>query len=130
MADRAQELEQLTRDFLDAFNRNDLDAVMAFFTGDAVYDELDGTRSEGPDAIRAAFEPQFAGRFGAMRFDEEDTFVDARTGKVMSSWTLVIDKGETTLALRGLDLLTFEGRLIRHKQTYVKAKSALYEPAS
>ncbi|MGR8921739.1 MAG: YybH family protein [Gammaproteobacteria bacterium] len=127
MTDRTQALYELSAAFLDAFNRNDLDAVMAFFSEDAVYDELDGTVSTGKAAIRAAFEPQFAGEFGAMRFVEDDTFVDAAAGKVMSSWDLHIDKGDTTLVLRGLDLLSFEGDLVRHKQTYVKAKSALYE---
>lgn len=31
MSERKDELYALTLDFLDAFNRNDLDAVMAFF---------------------------------------------------------------------------------------------------
>ena len=76
MADRRQELYARTREFLDAFNRNDLDAVMAFFSEDAVYDELNGRPNEGKAAVRAAFEPQFEGRFGTMEFVEDDTFVD------------------------------------------------------
>ena len=42
MSERARELNDLTIAFLDAFNRNDLDAVMGFFTDDAVYEELHG----------------------------------------------------------------------------------------
>ena len=127
MSERKDELYALTLDFLDAFNRNDLDAVMAFFTPDAVYDELNGVRSEGLTAIRSAFAPQFEGKFGTMTFNEDDTFIDAEAGKVMSSWDLHIAKTDGTLILRGLDLLQFKGRKVTCKQTYVKAKSALYE---
>lgn len=127
MSERKQELNELTLAFLDAFNRNDLDGVMAFFTDDIVYDELDGTRSSGREAVRAAFADQFAGKFGAMKFIEDDTFIDADAGKVMSSWDLEITKDDGTLVLRGLDLLQFVGRKVRYKQTYVKARSALYQ---
>ena len=64
--DRAQ-LEDLVVRFTDAFNRDDLDGVMAFFAEDGIYDEFTGVRSEGKDAIRAAFAPQFAG-YGDTRF--------------------------------------------------------------
>jgi ketosteroid isomerase-like protein len=130
MASRKQELHALTHEFLDAFNRNDLNAVMEFFSHDAVYDELDGTRSVGKAEIKAAFTDQFTGKFGAMTFLEDDTFIDADAGKVMSSWFLNIRKKDGLLVLRGLDLLVFEGRKVRIKQTYVKAKSALYESAA
>ena len=40
-------LIDLTRRFTDAFNRNDLDAVMAFFSDDGVYDEFNGKRNRG-----------------------------------------------------------------------------------
>lgn len=126
MPDRRAELHTLTLDFLEAFNRNDLDAVMASFTADADYDELNGRPNHGKDAIRAAFEPQFAGEFGTMNFVEEDTFIDAESGKVMSSWALHTTRDGATTVLRGLDLLHFEGSLIRLKQTYVKAKQPRY----
>lgn len=48
MSTRRDELHALTLEFLDAFNRNDLDALMAFFTDDAVYDELNGRPNETP----------------------------------------------------------------------------------
>ena len=62
------ELVDLTRRFLDAFNREDLDAVMEFFADDGIYDEFNGKRNIGKAAIRAAFVPQFTGAFGTMRF--------------------------------------------------------------
>lgn len=39
------ELEELTRRFTEAFNRNDLDEVMSFFAQDGVYEEFDGRAS-------------------------------------------------------------------------------------
>ena len=50
-----QQLVELTTRFVAAFNRNDLDTVMSFFAEDAVYDEFNGARNEGKEAIRAAF---------------------------------------------------------------------------
>jgi hypothetical protein len=81
--ERAQ-LMELTRHFLDASNRNDLDAVMFFFADGSFYDEFDGKRSAGKTAIRDALRPQFQGAYGNMQFLEEDIFVDAETGKVVN----------------------------------------------
>jgi uncharacterized protein (TIGR02246 family) len=72
--------------FLAAFNRNDLDAVMAAFADDAEYLPGDGTAYRGRAAIRQAFAPQFAGAFGAMRFDEVDRSVDEGARKATLRW--------------------------------------------
>ena len=127
MQDRHAELAALANEFLDAFNRNDLDAVIAFFTDDAVYEELHGRINRGKAAIREAFAPQFEGKFGKMVFIEDDTFIDADAGKIMSSWDLELEMETEPRVLKGLDLLQFDGRLITGKQTYVKAKAPLYE---
>jgi uncharacterized protein (TIGR02246 family) len=68
------------------FNRNDLDGVMAYFAEDAVYEPGDGKRHAGRAAIRRAFEPQFAGVYGAMRFDVEDQVIDEAGGKAAIRW--------------------------------------------
>lgn len=62
--------------FVEAFNVNDLDRVMSFFSTDAIYRPGDGSEHRGPAAIRRAFEPQFRGDFGAMSFDEYDRLID------------------------------------------------------
>ncbi len=106
--ERAQ-LMEFTRDFLDAFNRNDLDAVMSFFADGSFYEEINGKRSAGKTAIRAALTPQFQGAYGKMQFLDEDIFADAETGQVMASWRCTLTaKGEPT-SWRGLDILRFEG---------------------
>jgi ketosteroid isomerase-like protein len=122
-----QQLFNLTTRFMDAFNRNDLDTVMSFFTDDAVYDEFNGKRNEGKAAIRAAFTPQFTGAFGSMQFLDEDLFIDSDTGKVMASWRCTLSvKGQPT-SWRGLDLLHFRGEKLVQKLTYAKAKVPLFQ---
>lgn len=115
-------LVKLTRDFTDGFNRDDLDAVMSSFADDAVYDEFDGRRSVGLDAIRAAFVPQFRGDFGRIRFHEEDLFVDVAAGRSLISWTCTLERDGKTLAWRGLDVLHVRDGRIVVKQTYAKAE--------
>lgn len=79
-------IESVLEAFTDAFNRNDLDAVMTFFADTACYEPGDGKSHRGIAAIRRAFEPQFAGAFGAMRFDLEDRMVDQVGRKAAIRW--------------------------------------------
>ena len=124
-----QTLKDLAVRFTDAFNRDDLDGVMNFFAEDAVYDEFHGARHKGRAAIRAAFEPQFQGVYGTVRFDREDLFVDAEAGKVLISWTCTITTGKGPGGWRGLDILHFADGLIVEKRTYAKAKAPLLRSA-
>ena len=126
MSERYYQLKRLTDAFTDCFNRHDLDGTMAWFREDAVYEEMHGPRREGKAAIRKAFEPLFSGRFGTMRFVEDDTFIDADAGKVMASWQLHLTLDDKPVVLAGLDLLYFEGELLVRKATYCKAKVPLY----
>lgn len=126
MSERHRHLNDVTLAFLDAFNRNDLDAVMGYFAEDAVYEELHGRVNRGRDAIRKAFEGQFSGKFGQIQFLEDDTFIDAEAGKVMSSWDLHLVLDGEPRVLRGLDLLQFAGDKLVRKQTFCKAKAPLY----
>ena len=119
------ELERLAREFNDAFNRNDLDAVMAFFAEDAIYDEFHGAVHRGKAAIREALGAQFRGDFGVMTFHEEDLFVDDRAAKVLAQWLVTLEvKGQPT-SWRGLDVVCFDAGLVREKRTYAKAKVPL-----
>ncbi len=122
--ERAQ-LADLAIRFTDAFNRDDLDAVMAFFADDAIYDEFNGTSRRGKPAIRAAFEPQFRGDFGKIRFHTEDLFVDTESGKALIRWECRLEANGRTRGWHGLDVLHFENGLLREKHTYAKATAPL-----
>ena len=117
-----RELEDLVVRFTDAFNRDDLDAVMSFFADDAVYDEWNGVQSRGVAAIRAAFAPQFAGAFGKIRFASEDLFVDPVSGKALIRWLCTLERDGRVRGWRGLDILHVVERRITEKLTYAKAE--------
>lgn len=118
-------LRELTIRFTDAFNRDDLAGVMAMMAEDAVYEEFTGTVSRGKAAIRAAFEPQFRGDHGKIRFETEDLFADAAAGKALIRWVCRLETRRGRARWRGLDILHFENGLVKQKLTYAKAKVPL-----
>ena len=121
-------LEDLVLRFTDAFNREDLDGVMSFMADDAIYDEFNGRQQRGKAAIREAFLPQFRGDFGTIRFQVEDVFVDAGSGKALVRWLCTLETEERAGGWRGLDILHFENGLVKEKLTYAKATLPLIEP--
>lgn len=120
MMQRANRLKELTQQFVEAFNRHDLDGVMRCFTPDAVYDDGLGNLFRGTQEIRAAFAPLLSGARGRIEFREEDYFADPDAGKVMTSWSLAMDVEGQRKVMRGLDLLVFEGDGIASKSAYCK----------
>ena len=121
MNDRRDQLIQLTNDFVDAFNRMNLDDVVSFFADDGIYEDSTGGRHIGHDAIRIAFEPLVGGSRGSIRFDGEDVFVETDTGKVLTSWRLNLDKDGEVSVIRGIDILEFEADKLKKKMAYMKA---------
>ena len=121
MTDRRDQLIQLTNDFVDAFNRMNLDDVVSFFAEDGIYEDSTGGRHIGHDAIRTAFEPLVGGSRGSIRFDGEDVFVETETGKVLASWRLNLDKDGEVSVIRGIDILEFEADKLKKKMAYMKA---------
>lgn len=124
-----EQLEHWTRDFTDAFNANDLERVVSYFSDVGVYDQFNDQPATGRDAIRSAFAPQFSGAFGSMRFDEEDFFVDTEARKTLISWVCSLETPKGRAGWRGLDILVFDddGK-ITCKATYAKAKAPLLRP--
>jgi ketosteroid isomerase-like protein len=122
-----KQLEDLVMRFTEAFNRDDLDGVMSFMAEGAIYDEFNGRRSRGKQAIREAFVPQFRGDLGRIRFQTEDLFVDPESGKALIRWLCTLESDGRSFAWRGLDILRFEDGLLAEKHTYAKAKAPLIE---
>ncbi|MBN36509.1 MAG: hypothetical protein CMM46_17365 [Rhodospirillaceae bacterium] len=121
MTDRRKELEELTHQFVDCFNRQDIDGIAAFFAEDGVYEDSNGGSHTGPAAIKEAFVPLVCGSRGKISFDDEDFFAEPESDKVMASWTLNMEIEGKPMRLRGLDLLHFRGDKLVRKMAYCKA---------
>jgi ketosteroid isomerase-like protein len=128
--DAYEALERLVIDFTEAFNREDIDEVISYIAEDAIYDEFNGVRSVGLAAIRQAFEPQFAGAYGTMRFHTEDMFLDEAAGKALIRWVLTLEEETRAGAYRGLDILHFKDGKLTEKHTYCKARIPLIRKRS
>jgi ketosteroid isomerase-like protein len=129
MSNRLDDLIRLTKKFVDAFNRMNLDDVVNFFATDGVYEDSTGGRHVGHEAIRTAFEPLVGGSRGKIRFDGEDIFVEAESGKVLASWRLNLDKDGSVSVIRGIDILEFTGDKLKRKGAYMKVDKPHLEPA-
>ena len=99
-AERTPPIAEVLRAFVDGFNTNSLDAVMAFFADDAVYEPGDGRTHRGRDAISETFRPQFSNAFGAMRFVVNDQVVDEGARKATIRWVCQHDFATTTSFLQ------------------------------
>lgn len=114
---------QMLREIAAAFDRHDLDGIMAHFADDAVFEGPRGPhpwgqRFVGHDAVRAAFAERFAG-IPDIRYQQDEHFVDGDRGA--SEWTL---SGTATdgrrIEVRGCDLWTLrDGRIVK-KDSYWK----------
>jgi ketosteroid isomerase-like protein len=109
-----------------AFDRHDLDGILAHFADDAVFEaprgpDAYGRRFVGKANVRAAFAGRFEG-IPDVRYRDDDHFVDGDRGA--SEWTL---SGTTTegerLEIRGCDLWTIRDGKIVKKDSYWKIRT-------
>jgi steroid delta-isomerase-like uncharacterized protein len=122
------QLIELLNLFADAWNRHDLDALMAMMTDDCVFQasagpQADGQRSEGKPAVRAAYAAVF------------DTFPDARWANArhfivdnrgVSEWTFTgTQRDGKRVEVTGCDLFTFRDGKIAVKNSYRKNRPAV-----
>jgi ketosteroid isomerase-like protein len=111
------------KEILDAFNRHDLDAIMAFFTEESVFDMPRGPHPWGQRFVgKAQVREGLAGRFAGIpdvHYGEDSHWVCGDRG--VSEWTLT---GTTTagvhIEVRGCDLWEFRDGLVRRKDSYWK----------
>lgn len=122
---------QMLKAIASAFDRHDLEGIMAHFADDAVFEgprgaDKWGTRFVGAEEIRKAFAARFSG-IPDIRYQEDEHFVDRDRGA--SEWTL---SGTTTdgtrIEVRGCDLWTLgDGRVVK-KDSYWKIRTANERP--
>lgn len=109
----------IVRQFNEAFERQDVDAVMALMTEDCVFDDTTppgGRRHEGQAAVRAYWESLFASNPHA-RWDFEETIVAG--DRCVVRWTFWFGD-EADGHVRGVDIFKLRNGLIAEKLSYVK----------
>jgi steroid delta-isomerase-like uncharacterized protein len=113
----------LLKAFLDAFNRHDLDAIMAFFAEDCVFFMPRGVgprgdRYNGKGEVRAGLAKRFEG-LPDVHYGEDRHWACGDFG--VSEWTLT---GNTTagkrIEVRGVDLLELVNGKITRKDSFWK----------
>lgn len=109
--------------FADAWNRHDLDALMSMMTDDCVFEAsagnaVDGEKSEGQEAVRAAFAAVFK-QFPDARWNDPRHFVHGERG--VSEWTFTgtLQNGKR-VEVCGCDLFTFRDGKIAVKNSFRK----------
>lgn len=108
---------------LAAFNRHDLDAIMAFFAEDAELElprgpEPWGTRLVGKAAVREGLASRFAG-IPDVHYSEDRHMVCGERG--VSEWLLTgTSMAGERIAVRGCDHWEFRDGLITRKDSYWK----------
>ena len=117
MTEDERQMEQILKEFLEAFNRHDLDAIMEFFAEDCTMDlprgpDPWGTRLVGKEQVRAGCASRFTGLPDA-HYGEDRHWVSGNMG--FSEWTLT---GTTPAGVRvevwGTDHLEFrDGKIVR-----------------
>ena len=104
-----------------AFNRHDVDAVMALMTEDCVFDNTrprpDGERFEGQAAVRRYWQ-EFFSRSPAARFETEELF--AAGDRCVVRWTYHWVRDGVPGRVRGVDLFRVRDGKVAEKLSYVK----------
>jgi ketosteroid isomerase-like protein len=107
--------------FNDAFNRHDVDAVMALMTTDCVFDSTrpppDGERLVGQSNVRAFWE-EFFRRSPQARFEAEEIF--AAGDRCVVRWTYHWIRDGKPGHVRGVDLFRVRDGRVAEKLSYVK----------
>ena len=116
----AQTLSIIDR-FNEAFNRHDVDAIMALMTDDVVFENTspspDGERYEGRAAVRGFWERLFASSPSA-HFAAEDIFAGGDRCTVRWRYTWKNSDGEGHV--RGVDVFRVRDGKVAEKLSYVK----------
>ena len=120
---RDAELVDVLDRFAQAWNGHDLDALMAMMTDDCVFEasagpHVDGQRSEGKHAVRAAYAAVFE-TFPDAHWANAKHFVVGNRG--VSEWTFSGTHHDgRRVEVNGCDLFTFRDGKIAIKNSYRK----------
>jgi steroid delta-isomerase-like uncharacterized protein len=113
--------------FADAWNRHDVEALMSVMTEDCVFEasagpQVSGRRSEGQQAVRAAYAAVFE-TFPDAHWADARHFIAGNRG--VSEWTFSGTQSDgTRVEVSGCDLFTFRDGKIAVKNSYRKNRTA------
>ena len=129
-------LEKVIAAYGEAWNRHDVEAILAMHTDDSVFENhTSGGKGVGKDAIRGILGSVFAA-FPDIRFEARRTYV--RDGVVTQEWTATgtlavpYTRGSTTVqptgravSWKGVDVIPFSGNRVARKDVYVDSMAFL-----
>lgn len=121
------DLIALLEGFADAWNRHDLDGLMSMMTDDCVFEasagpQVDGQRSEGKQAVQAAYAAVFEA-FHDAHWASPRHFIAGDRG--VSEWTFTgTHRDGKRVEVAGCDLFTFRDGRIAVKNSYRKNRPA------
>jgi steroid delta-isomerase-like uncharacterized protein len=129
-------LEKVIAAYNDAWNRHDVDAIVAMHTEDSVFENhTSGGKGVGKAAIRDIVSGVFAA-FPDLRFDARRTY--ARDGVVTQEWTasgtlakpytrgaITVQPSGRKIQWNGVDVIPFDGERVARKDVYVDSMGFL-----
>ena len=114
--DSAEELEQAIERYNDAWNRHDVDAILAMHTTDMVFENHTAAERVEGDQVRVHIARIFE---NWPDLTVRGRRLYAREGLVVSEWTATAtDAGGRRLEWDGVDVFPFRGGLIARKDVY------------
>jgi steroid delta-isomerase-like uncharacterized protein len=129
-------LEKVIAAYGEAWNRHDIEAILAMHTEDSVFENhTSGGQAVGRAAIREILKAVFSA-FPDIRFDARRTYV--RDGLVTQEWTasatlaipytsggITVQPTGKRVSWNGVDVIPFTGNLIARKDVYVDSMGFL-----
>jgi ketosteroid isomerase-like protein len=122
----SKELREKIRIWIDAWNRHDLDEVMAWFHEDIEFIHWDGNQTRGKSILKKVWKIWFQNH-GNFRFEIRDIIVDTESRKASFTWILYWPSIEPEFeggkeSREGVDILHFQEGKIISKQTFTKTR--------
>jgi len=121
-ADRAEALQETIERYNDAWNRQDVDAIVSMHSPDFVFHNWTANERVEGDAVREHLERIFHNT-PSLRFTGRRLYV--RDGLVVSEWTARAERGGRQFEWDGVDVFPFEDGLIKRKTVYSDSVSIL-----
>ena len=112
-----QTILDLMGEFGDAFNRHDVDAIMACMAEDCIFISRHGERLHGSDKVRAHFTKRLA-EVPDLHFEQTDHFFCDNRG--FYEWKVTFKDHGTPMEIVSCDIFTYRDGKIAVKDYYVK----------